>query len=160
MPRIASLVNGALLLAFGAALASPVYAAGPFATLDGAWRGGGSVTLLGGQTERLACKAYYNTKDGGAGLGLAISCASPSNKFELWANLKSNGSNVTGSWEERAFNSTGDVTGKASDSAINLSISGTLQATMSIRFASGSQSVSISTDGTGFKSVNLTLSRI
>lgn len=116
--------------------------------------------MPGGQTEQLTCKAYYNAKNGGADLGIALSCASPSNKIDLRANLAHNGSGVRGSWEERAFNSSGEISGTATAEDIDLAISGTLEAKMKISIGEGAQSVSISTDGTGFQSVKLRLSRL
>lgn len=139
--------------------AAPAAAGTPFPSMQGAWKGVGSVSMPSGQTEKLTCKAYYTTKGEGAVLGLALQCASASNKIDLRADLTYSGGKVSGKWEERAFNSSGDITGKATDSSVSLVISGTLQAQMSISMNSGSQSVSISTDGTGFKSVDLQLAR-
>lgn len=142
-----------------AAVSTPALAGGAFTSFNGSWRGSGNITLAGGQKEKLTCKAYYNPKNDGAELGIALTCSSQASKIELRANLNASGSNVSGSWEERAFNSSGTISGKASGDRINLSISGTLKATMSISTGGSSQSVSIRTDGTGFKAVNLTLSK-
>lgn len=150
---------GAAALALAFAAATPAMAEGAFASFGGNWRGSGNITLSGGQKEKLTCKAYYNPKSGGAELGIALTCSSQSNKIELRANLNSSGDKVTGSWEERAFNSSGNITGRANGNKMNLSISGTLTGTMSISTGGGSQSVNINTDGTGFKSVSLTLSK-
>lgn len=139
--------------------ASPAMADGAFSGFDGSWRGSGNITLSGGQKERLTCKAYYNPKNSGAELGIALTCSSQANKIELRANLNSSGNTISGNWEERAFNSSGSIAGKASGSKLQLSISGTLKGTMSISTGGSSQTVSIQTDGTGFKSVNLTLSK-
>ncbi len=159
MTVVKSLKTLALASMLVVPLASPTLAEGAFAGFNGAWRGSGNITLSGGQKEKLTCKAYYNPKSGGAELGIALTCSSQANKIELRANLSSSGDNVSGSWEERAFNSSGSVTGKASGSKLNLSISGTLKGTMSISAGGSSQSVTIRTDGTGFKSVSLTLSK-
>ncbi len=152
----ALIAASALLVSFAA---PPAMAEGAFASFNGTWRGAGNITLSGGQKEKLTCKAYYNPKSGGAELGIALTCSSQANKIELRANLSSSGDTVSGSWEERAFNSSGSIAGKASGSKLNLSISGTLTGTMSISTGDSSQSVNIRTDGTGFKSVSLTLSK-
>lgn len=141
------------------AVVTPAMADGAFAGLNGSWRGAGNVTLSGGQKEKLTCKAYYNPKNAGAELSIALTCSSQANKIELRANLNSSGNGISGSWEERAFNSSGSITGKSSGSKLQLSISGTLKGTMSISTGGSSQSVNIVTDGTGFKAVNLTLSK-
>jgi hypothetical protein len=157
-------LNSVKALTVGSALfvtvaASPAMAEGAFAGFNGTWRGAGNITLAGGQKEKLTCKAYYNPKNAGSELGIALTCSSQANKIELRANLNSSGDTVSGSWEERAFNSSGSVAGKASGSKLNLSISGTLKGTMSISTGGSSQSVNIRTDGTGFKSVSLSLSK-
>lgn len=151
-----AMAAAAVLLASAAAQAQ---ADGAFSSFNGTWRGAGNITLSGGQKEKLTCKAYYNPKNAGAELGIALTCSSQANKIELRANLSSSGNNISGNWEERAFNSSGSITGKASGGKLTLSISGTLKGTMSISTGGSSQSVSILTDGTGFKSVNLSLSK-
>ncbi len=135
-------------------------AGGIFEPLAGTWRGEGQVTLTGGKTEHLSCKAYYTPKDSGAGLGLALACASAGNKIDLRASLASEGATITGNWEERSFNSTGTVHGTSGENRIDLTIKGTLEATMSITMEGANQLISISTNGTGFKSVDLELLRL
>lgn len=159
MVRIRDVSLAAAAAMFFVSAASLSMAAGPFDTLAGAWRGVGRVTLPSGQSEHLTCKAYYTAKDGGIGLGIALQCASASNKIDLRATLTNDGKAITGNWEERSFNSTGSVNGKAGDDKIELLIDGTLKATMSITLEGDSQLISISTDGTGFKSVDLELLR-
>jgi hypothetical protein len=111
-------------------MATLALAAGPFDTLAGAWRGVGRVMLPSGQSEHLTCKAYYTAKDDGAGMGLALQCASAGNKIDLRATLTSSGDTIAGNWEERSFNSTGTVSGKSADNKLELAIDGTLKATM------------------------------
>lgn len=141
-----------LLLTTGAAATS-------FEDLAGTWRGAGRVHLLSGQSEALSCKAYFSSKDAGAGLGIALSCASASNKIDLRASLTQAGQAIAGTWEERSFNSTGAVNGTFNDDRIELSIDGTIKATMSITLEGKSQLISIATEGQGFRSVDLELQR-
>ena len=137
-----------------------VGAESPFSSLAGAWGGSGHVTFTGGQREALKCKAYYNPKEGGSGLSLAMRCASASAKLEFRANLEYAGGSVSGSWEERTYNASGKVTGKASNSHLNLHINGGgLTASMSVQMSGASQAVSISTNGAGFSGVSINLSK-
>jgi hypothetical protein len=156
----------ATLVRFTAAIASlflipaSAFAQSPFATLNGSWSGAGQIKLEGGSSESLKCKAYYTTKEDGAGLGLAIRCASASNKIELRANLNYASGKVTGDWEERQFNAAGRVTGQASSNRLNLSIEGGgVTGSMTVALDGGRHSVSIQTTGTGLKAVNINLSR-
>jgi hypothetical protein len=146
---------------FGLCVMSAAAGAGAtsFQDLAGTWRGDGRVQLLTGQSEALSCKAYFTAKDAGAGLGIALACASASNKIDLRAALSQAGEVITGSWEERSFNSTGSVNGSFANDRIELTIDGTIKATMSITLEGKSQLISIATDGQGFKSVDLELER-
>lgn len=148
----------AIILA-GSLAGGSAYAQTSFADLAGTWRGEGRVQLATGQSEALNCKAYFTTKEAGAGLGIALACASASNKIDLRAALQQQGAAITGTWEERSFNSTGTVAGSFDDDRIELVIEGTITATMSITLEGKSQLISISTDGKGFKAVDLELER-
>jgi hypothetical protein len=138
----------------------PAVAEGPFAALIGTWSGKGTARLEGGKSERLSCKGYY-TGSGGSELRLNIRCANPSTKVELRSVLKYAGGKVTGTWEERNFNQTGTVTGSASESKLHLSIGGGgLTGRLSVTLGDSGQSVTISTNGSALKGVNITFARI
>jgi hypothetical protein len=131
-----------------------------FALLNGSWVGAGQIRLDSGSTETLKCRAFYTAKDDGAGLGLAIRCASTSNKIELRANLVYSGGKVSGSWEERQFNAGGSVSGQASSSRASLSIEGGgVSGSLTVSLNGETQSVLIQTSGIGLKAVNISLSR-
>ena len=132
----------------------------PFAVLNGSWSGAGQIKLEGGSSESLKCRAYYTAKDDGAGLGLAIRCASASNKIELRANLTYAGGKVSGDWEERQFNAGGSVAGQASGNKISLAITGGgVNGSLTVALSGASHSVSIQTTGIGLRAVNINLSR-
>ncbi|MGL4397475.1 MAG: hypothetical protein ACRCS9_13120 [Hyphomicrobium sp.] len=131
----------------------------PFPSLAGTWSGSGTARLEGGKTESLRCKGYYTNGSGGNNLGLSIRCANASAKVELRANLNYANGNVTGDWEERTYNQSGSVTGKASSNKMSLAISGGIQGSMSVSVAGGSHSVSVSTGGPTLKGINISMSR-
>jgi hypothetical protein len=132
-------------------------AAGPFDVLLGSWGGSGQITMTDGRKERLKCKAYYT--GGGTQLGMAILCQSESSNVEIRSKLSQSGGRITGTWEERTFNASGNAVGQASGSKIDLQISGGVNATMSVSYSSSRQSVAISTQGIALKSVTISLSR-
>lgn len=154
------LTAAGVALAAAAMLAGPAAeAASPFATLQGSWSGGGSIQFEGGQSERLRCTAYYTSSNGGNQLGLAIRCASPSNKIEIRGRLDYSGGRVTGVWEERTFNASGTASGQASDSRVSLRLAGAIPGAMNVAVSKGRQSVAISTQGSTLKAVRIGLSR-
>ena len=138
----------------------PAGAASPLAQLNGSWSGTGRMNLADGKSEALKCTAYYTPKDGGAQVGVVLLCAGVSNKIELRANLISNGNRLSGSWEERTLNASGSVRGQASPRQIKLAINGGgFSGSMGLTTVGSSQRVSISTQGSGLKGVNIKLRR-
>lgn len=153
--RAAGCVLAATLLSV-----APAHAEGPFAGLTGTWKGSAQIKLQGGSSETLKCNAYYNPKGEGDELGLAIRCASSSNKIELRAQLMAKGGKVSGRWEERTYNAAGDVTGQAQGGRLTLSIDGgAFKGAMQVRTTGGNQTVSIQTEGVALQGVNINLSR-
>lgn len=139
-----------------AALAEP---SGTFAKLSGAWKGSGSIKLAGGNVQRITCRAYYNVKNTGADLSLAIRCASPDNKIEVRAKLMDQNGQLSGEWEERTFNATGSVTGKARPGSVALEIVGSVGGTIVIKYGGERQTVAIATANEGLKGIAIDLRR-
>lgn len=141
-------------------LAHPAGAGGPFAQLAGTWSGKGKVTFEGGKSEVLACTAYYVTRDAGAGLGLAIRCATTSYKTEIRSNLRYANGKLSGQWEERNFNAAGDASGEVTPERISLRFTGAINGSMTILQTGSKQLVSIATSGGGLSAVSIGLSRM
>ena len=134
-------------------------AAGAFAVLNGSWSGSGSIRLDDGRSEALKCRAYYSPK-GDENLGLALRCASSSNKIELRAQLTATGNRVAGPWEERTFNAAGTVAGHASGNNIKLAINGGgFSGSMAVTTDGRSQVISVATQGVALKGVSVNLRR-
>ena len=132
----------------------------PFPALAGTWSGNGTAQLEGGKTESLRCKGYYTNGNGGSALGLSIRCANASAKVELRANLNYANGAVTGSWEERTYNQSGTVTGKANSNRISLAITGGIEGSLSVSLGGGgNHSVSVSTAASALKGINISMSR-
>lgn len=164
--------KSALAIAFGASAViilglgptSPIRAAeGPlFANYLGTWTGAGQIALTGGNVESLRCKGYYTGKDGGRGMGLAVRCASPSNTLELRATLSSatDGSTISGEWEERTFNATGRISGQFRAGKIDLAIAGGgFTGVMRVAMEEQAQKVSIEAQGIAMKSINISFTK-
>lgn len=151
--------------AAGAAFASAAFAmstapgmANPLTAMHGSWSGGGQIRLEGGRSESIRCSANYLPR--GSNLGLALRCASPSNRIELRASLNSRGNRVSGTWEERSYNASGNVSGIAAGNALRLSIQGGgLSGFMVVTTNGGSQSISVRTDNSALRGVNISMRR-
>jgi hypothetical protein len=154
--------RSAALLALLAQAVQPISAAPHevFGSMSGYWIGPGRIEFDAGTSEALLCKAYYATPHQTDRLSIVLRCASPSQKIELRAQLVADGPNLTGTWEERTYNASGTVTGQVKDRQISLSIDGGgFTATMQVIQDEGQQSVSITTQGVGFKKVSVSLTR-
>jgi len=126
--------------------------------LSGTWQGGGTMSYESGEAESISCNGYYK---GGDSLSVVIRCKGTSSNFELRSKLESKGDKVSGSWEERTYNATGNVSGTASAGKLNVQFSGSLTGSLEMSFSSSSQSVSVSvgTKGAGIKGVQVSLNR-
>jgi hypothetical protein len=127
--------------------------------LAGSWRGSGKISFEDGGTEDITCNGYYK---GAGNLSIVIRCKGNASSFELRSKLDTNGDKVSGTWEERTFNATGDASGKASAGKLNVQFSGSLTGSLDLSFSESSQSVSVSvgTKGSGIKGVRVSFNRM
>jgi hypothetical protein len=140
-----------------AAFSTPGAADPTFDPLLGSWGGSGTYKLQDGTSEKLKCDAYYTGS--GSQLGIAVRCSGQKNKIEMRSKLSSSGGTLSGSWEERTYNASGDVTGKLTAQNIKLAITGGVGGSMTITYDKTKQNVAIATEGIPLKSVTVSLSR-
>lgn len=160
--RLRALATAAVLLATTAptlTVSDAASAATPFNTIGGVWGGTGRVKLASGKSLTVRCRVYYNPKQGGARLGMAIRCAAPDNKIELRGQLAYNGGRVSGSWVERTYNAKGSLAGSARPGRISLNIRGGVSGALSISYSRRSQNISIRSTTTELRAVSISLSR-
>lgn len=150
-----------MLAAVAFSFALPAAAAGnnPFPSLVGTWTGSGTAKFDGGKTESLRCKGYYTSQDSKENLGISIRCANASAKVELRANIVDSNGNVSGHWEERTYNQSGSVSGKASNNRLNLAITGGISGSMQVSISGRSHSVTVATSGPSLKGISISMTR-
>lgn len=156
---LAALVVGALLVLPAEAPAQR--SGGPFEGLGGSWSGGGNVTLSSGQREPLRCRATYNVENAGNAMKMNLRCASDSYRFDLTGTVANNNGALGGSWSESTRQVSGSVSGKASPDRVDARINGPSFQAGIVVATSGkrSQSVNISSDGSLFRNVAITMNR-
>jgi hypothetical protein len=136
--------GAALMLSVSAGYAQ----SGPFAGLDGAWSGNGTVALSDGTTERIRCKAAYKVTGTGLGLKQNLRCASDSYKFDLSSDVICQGDRVTGNWNEASRNIFGVLQGTAGRGQIDVSVEAVgFAANLTFRTTGNKQTVQISSKG-------------
>jgi hypothetical protein len=74
--------------------------------------------------------------------------------------LVASGDNISGTWEERTFNASGEASGRFTGNRMNLSVKGGgFSGSMSVLLGGGRQVVTIATEGISLKSVTVTLTK-
>jgi hypothetical protein len=140
--------------------AAPAAAGGPFAGLAGTWQGNGTITLAGGNNERIRCRATYNVDSDGNGLQQNLRCASDSYRFDLTSAVTSRGGSLSGNWSESTRNLAGNVSGSASSGQIQARVSSPgFTADLLVSTRGNSQAVTISSSNSELSGVNITMRR-
>jgi hypothetical protein len=144
---------------FGSGLLAPAAHAqsGPFAGMAGRWSGGGSVTLDDGSTERIRCRATYAVE--GPQMGLTLTCASDSYKFDLGGRVIAQGGALSGTWSESSRNVTGNLQGRGGNGSFQVVASGPgFNASISLTTRGNRQSIVMRADSQ-FRGASIALSR-
>jgi hypothetical protein len=109
-------------------------------SLEGRWRGNGTVTPIGGQPERILCRVSYDAKSGGHGVRQDIECVGTDYRIKATANVTCNGDRITGTWTERIASNTGSINGSLSGRRLRVSFEGpNFKGRLSVRFSSRSR---------------------
>ncbi|PSO16936.1 hypothetical protein C7G42_19215 [Bradyrhizobium sp. MOS003] len=151
------LITAAVLFAAGIVNSESKAQSGPFAPMAGNWSGGGVVTLDDGSTERIRCRAKYAPI--GPTLEMSLTCASDAYKFNLGANVKAEGSAITGSWSEASRNISGSLQGRGGGGSFDVVASAAgFNANIALKTSGNKQTVTMRADSQ-FRGANISLSR-
>ena len=114
--------------------------------LKGSWRGSGTVTPIGGQSERILCRVSYAKTRGGHGLRQNINCAGTDYRIKASANVRCNGNSISGVWSENIANNTGRINGRLEGQRLRATFKGpNFEGRLSVNFSNrGRHGVTIS----------------
>jgi len=128
-----------------------------FAGMAGSWKGGGTVSLDDGSSERIRCRASYQVN--GASMDMNLTCASDAYKFDLRASVVSAGGDVTGTWSETSRNVGGSIQGRGANGSFQVVAQAAgFAANISLRTSGNKQSISMKADSQ-FRAANVSLSK-
>ncbi|WP_439368177.1 hypothetical protein ACRQ5Q_21085 [Bradyrhizobium sp. PMVTL-01] len=151
------LMAAAVLFAAGIINSESKAQSGPFAPMAGSWSGGGTVTLDDGSSERIRCRAKYAPI--GPTMELSLTCASDAYKFNLAANVRAEGSAITGSWSEASRNISGALQGRGGGGNFEVVASTAgFNANIALKTSGNKQTVTIRADSQ-FRGANISLSK-
>ena len=142
-------LSGVLIAATAMVMTTSTFA-GPVEFLPGRWTGWGQMTMDGGQTERVKCIATYFSEEGGTELRHNLRCASSNYQIDAVALLTVSSGRVSGKWEERKYETGGDVTGQVVDDGFDVSIVGhAFEASLKVETTKCKQTMNIAPKGMG-----------
>jgi hypothetical protein len=105
--------------------------------LNGAWRGSGTVTPLGGQPERIVCRISYSVLRAGDGILQSIDCAGTDYRIQASSDVTCSGDRVSGLWQERIANNTGSVNGQIAGTRLTTEFKGpNFEGRLAVNFSS------------------------
>jgi hypothetical protein len=132
--------------------------AADFRQFLGNWSGSGTITVRDGGRERLRCRGGF--AGGGDALNMSLRCASDSYKFELQSDIRAEGNNISGSWNELTRHVYGSVAGRAVGNRIEASaVAAGFTASITLAVRGNTQQVSIRSPGSEISEVSISLSR-
>lgn len=102
--------------------AAPKGTGNPFDLLKGYWTGGGTVTPMKGNAEKVSCKVTYIVA--GSAVSQNMRCAGTDYKVNTSSKLTYSGGKISGSWNESTYSAAGSVSGTAKGSVVHARISG------------------------------------
>lgn len=129
MPTSVQILRSSLVAAVLTFSASPSFALCSSQGLDlmknlnGAWKGRGAVTPIGGAPERVSCRVSYSA-EGSSRINQTIACAGTDYKIEATSRITCNGNRLEGSFIERIGNNTGVVSGTIDGNNLNVEADG------------------------------------
>lgn len=156
----AAVAAALLLLASPASAQRAASEGGPFAGLSGSWQGNGTITLAGGNNERIRCRATYQVASDGNSLKQNLRCASDSYNFDLTSTVVNQSGSLSGSWTESSRNLSGTVSGSASSGQVQARVSSpAFTADLSVSTRGNSQAVTISSQSSELRGVSINMKR-
>ena len=133
--------------------------ADPIPGLTGYWSGSGSIALSNGKTERVKCHVIYKA-EGGNQIRQTMRCASADYNINSLAELTVNGSQVSGTWEEKTYAAKGAVSGRYGGDTFSLSVQGAnFSASMNVTVSNCRQSLTITPTGLDVTRISITLAK-
>jgi hypothetical protein len=156
--RAAFLSTIVLLASLAAPQEGVARSSGPFSKFSGSWRGDGEIVGADGSSERIACRASYQTAEDGASLAQSLVCASDSYRFDIHSNVVADDDRVRGDWQESTRNVSGNLKGSIQNGDFEGSVDGAgFTAQISLRTNGRKQSVVIVPQGADIQRVDITL---
>jgi hypothetical protein len=153
---------GVALLAAGmmAMGASAAAAETAVENLAGKWSGQGALETSSGARETVKCVVVYEVKSANTVINQNLRCASASYKIDAVTQMKVAGGQLTGTWAESSFGTSGTVAGQVRAGGFTIVVDGGLfSARMSVASGKTSQTLNILPAGLAVTKISIGLKR-
>ena len=108
----------------------------------------------------MKCAVSYRVGQGGTQIKQTMRCASADYSINATADLSVKGAQVTGSWEEKTYSATGEISGRYTGGSFVLSIKGAnFTAAMNVGLSSCKQSITIHPRGLEVRRISMSLAK-
>ena len=110
--------------------------------------------------ERVKCAVRYKVGQGGTQIRQTLRCASADYSINGTAELSVKGAQVDGTWEEKTYSATGQISGRYTGSSFVLSIKGAnFTAAMTVGLSTCKQSITIQPRGLEVRRISMSLAK-
>jgi hypothetical protein len=159
--HVARTMGKALLTAAAiAAGASAAYADTAIENLAGKWSGQGALETSAGDRETVKCVVIYEIKTGNTVINQNLRCASASYKIDAQTQMKVTAGQLSGTWAESSFGTSGTVSGQVRAGGFTIVVDGGLfSARMSVASGKSSQTLNILPAGLAVTKISIGLKR-
>ena len=128
--------------------------------LAGRWSGQGALETSNGTRETVKCVVVYEIKSGNTVINQNLRCASASYKIDAQTQMKVAAGQLTGTWAESSFGTSGTVAGQVRTGGFTIVVDGGLfSARMSVASGKGTQTLNILPVGLAVTRISIGLKR-
>lgn len=128
--------------------------------LAGKWTGQGALETSSGTRETVKCVVVYELKSGNTMIHQNLRCASASYKIDAKTEMKVSAGQLSGTWAETSFGTSGTVAGQVRAGGFTIVVDGGLfSARMSVASGKGSQTLNILPVGLAVTKISIGLKR-
>ena len=128
--------------------------------LAGRWAGQGALETSSGTRETVKCVVIYEVKSGNTVINQNLRCASASYKIDAQTQMKVAAGQLSGTWAESSFGTSGTVSGQVRTGGFTIVVDGGLfSARMSVASGKSSQTLNILPVGLAVTKISIGLKR-
>ena len=128
--------------------------------LAGRWAGQGALETSSGTRETVKCIVVYEVKSGNTVINQNLRCASASYKIDAQTQMKVAAGQLSGTWAESSFGTSGTVSGQVRTGGFTIVVDGGLfSARMSVASGKSSQTLNILPVGLAVTKISIGLKR-